>query len=97
MFDWLKRLLGIAPVEAKQEPLVLETPVVEETTQKPKKTTTQKPKKTTTKKAAPKKKEAAVDLSGMKKDELLAHAKKVGAKANASMKKDDIIAAINAS
>ena len=93
MFNWLKRLLGIAPVEVKQEPLVLETPVVET---KPKKTTTAKPKKTTTKKAAPKKK-AAVDLSSMKKDELLAHAKKVGAKANASMKKGDIIAAINAS
>ena len=96
MFNWLKRLLGIAPVEAKQETLVLETPVVEEATQTPKKTTAPKPKKTTTKKAAPKKKEAALDLSGMKKDELLAHAKKVGAKANASMKKDDILNAIKA-
>lgn len=36
----------------------------------------------------------AVDLNSMKKDELLAHAKKAGAKANASMKKADIIAAI---
>lgn len=65
---------------SQPEPLVLENPVVE---------------KTTKKKAAPKKK-AAVDLNSMKKDELLAHAKKVGAKANSSMKKNDIIAAINA-
>ena len=93
MLNWLKNMLGVAPVETKQEPLVLETPVVEE---KPKKTTTAKT-KTSTKKAATKKKEVAVDLSAMKKDELLAHAKNVGAKANASMKKDDIIAAINAS
>ena len=96
MFNWLKRLLGIAPVEAKQEPLVLETPVVEVPAEKPKKAKTQKP-KTTTKKAAPKKKAVKVDLAAMKKDELLAHGKNVGAKVNASMKKDDIIAAINAS
>lgn len=87
MLNWFKKLLGIAPVETK--PLVLETPVAT----KPKKTTTAKPKKAATKKAAPKKK--AIDLSAMKKDELLNYAKKVGAKANASMKKNDIIAAIN--
>lgn len=96
MLLWLKRLLGVAPVESKQETLVLAQEMRVEETPAPKKTTTQKP-KTTTKKAAPKKKEAAVDLASMKKDELLAHAKKVGAKANASMKKEDIIAAINAS
>ena len=94
MLNWLKKLLGIAPVEIKEEPLVLADPIVEETPA-PAKPKTKKA--TTTKKAAPKKKEAAVDLSAMKKDELLAHAKKVGAKANASMKKEDIIAAINAS
>ena len=96
MFNWLKKILGVAPVESKQEPLVLTQEMRVEETPKPKTVTTEKPKKTTTKKAAPKKKEAAVDLSTMKKDELLAHAKKVGAKANASMKKEDIIAAINA-
>ena len=36
------------------------------------------------------------DLDAMKKDALLAHAKKVKVKANASMTKADIIAAINA-
>jgi len=41
------------------------------------------------------KKKAKVDLDSMKKDELLAHAKKNGIKANASMKKADILAAIN--
>ena len=38
----------------------------------------------------------AGDLSAMKKDGLLAHAKKVKAKANASMTKAEIIEAINA-
>ena len=86
MLNWLKRTLGITPAS---EPLVLEKPVAA----KPKKAKTQKP-KATTKKAAPKKK--VVDLSAMKKDELLAHAKKSGVKVNASMKKADVIAAITA-
>ena len=85
MLNWLKRTLGIAPAST---PLVLEEPVAKTTKAKPKKTTTPK------KKAAPKKK--AVDLSAMKKDELLAHAKKSGVKVNASMKKADVISAINA-
>lgn len=54
MLSWLKRLLGTAPAEVKQEPLVLENPVVETVAEKPKKTTTPKP-KTATAKAAPKK------------------------------------------
>lgn len=82
MLNWFKNVFGITP--KREEPLVLTQEVRVEETVKPK----------TTKKAAPKKKEAAVDLSSMKKDELLAHAKKVGAKANASMKKEDIITAI---
>ena len=95
MFNWLKRLLGVAPVATTQEPLVLETPVVEKPVAKSKKPTKKAaPKK---KAAATKKKAAKVDLAAMKKDELLAHGKKVGAKVNASMKKGDIIAAINAS
>ena len=51
-------------------------------------------KKVATKKKATKKK--TVDLSAMKKDELLAHAKKSGVKVNASMKKADIIKSISA-
>lgn len=93
MLNWLKRTLGIAPAST---PLVLENPVVETTAAKSKKTAPKK-KATTkkaTKKSAPKKK--AVDLSTMKKDELLVHAKKSGANVNASMKKADIITAINA-
>lgn len=85
MLLWLKRLLGIVPVEVKKEPLVLADPVVEETPA---------PAKLKAKKAAPKKKEAAIDLESMTKNKVLAHAKTVGAKANASMKKADIIAAI---
>ena len=90
MLNWLKRTLGIVPPST---PLVLEEPVVKGKVKKtttPKKTATKK----TTKKSAPKKK--AVDLTAMKKDELLAHAKKSGAKVNASMKKADIIKAIKA-
>jgi hypothetical protein len=80
MLNWLKTLLGVAPVTPAP---VVEAPVAA------------KPK---AKKAAPKKKttKKAVDLSAMKKDELLAHAKKAGAKVNAGMKKADIITAINA-
>ena len=99
MFTWFKRLLGIAPAS---EPLVLDNPVVQPkaepvkekplgktTATKTKKATTAKPKKTT-KKAAPKKK-VAVNLDGMSKADLLAHAKANGIKANASLKKDEIL------
>ena len=89
MLNWFKRLLGVAPVQVTTEPVVEQA----KEPAKPK----AKAKKPAAKKAAPKKKAAKVDLAAMKKDELLAHAKKVGAKANASMKKDDIIAAIGAS
>ena len=94
MLNWLKRLLGIAPaapISTENKVVREEPPAPPKPKTPPKKTQT---KKTTTKKAAPKKK-AAVDLSSMKKDELLAHAKKAGVKANASMKKDEILAAIN--
>ena len=94
MLNWLKRLLGIAPAapQTTVNKIVRDDPPAAPKPKTPPKATA-KPKKTT-KKAAPKK--AAVDLSAMKKDELLAHAKKSGAKVNASMKKADIIAAINA-
>jgi hypothetical protein len=85
MLNWIKRLLGIAPVESKQEPLVLTQEMYVEETTKPKKTTTQKPKTST------KKKEKTLDYSTMKKDELLAYAKEKGIKANASLKKEEII------
>lgn len=58
MITWLKRLLGVAPVESNKETLVLTNEMKVEETAKPKTTTTPKP-KTTTKKPAPKKKEAA--------------------------------------
>lgn len=53
MFNWLKRLLGVAPAQTTQETLVLENPVVETTTEQPKKATAQKSKTTTN--ATPKK------------------------------------------
>jgi hypothetical protein len=84
MLNWFKRILGVAPVEPTP---VVETPVVA----KPKAKTKAAPKKKTTKKSA-----KVVDLSAMKKDELLAHGKKAGAKVNAGMKKADIIEAIKA-
>jgi hypothetical protein len=43
------------------------------------------------KKAAPKKKAPKVDLDSMSKKDLLAHAKKTGVKANASMNKAALI------
>ena len=45
----------------------------------------------TPKKAAPKKKAPKVDLASMSKKDLLAHAKKTGVKANASMNKAALI------
>jgi hypothetical protein len=51
------------------------------------------PAKKTTKKTATKK-TAKVDLDGMTKNDLLAHAKANGVKANASMKKAEILEAI---
>lgn len=71
-------------VEATPAP-VLE-PVLEEPVEVVKKVA--KPKKAATKKTA------KVDLDSMKKDELLAHAKANGIKANASMSKGAILDAI---
>ena len=93
MLNWLKRLLGIAPVapQATVNKIVKEDPPAA-----PKPKATGKPKKATTGKAKKTTKKAAVDLSTMKKDELLAHAKANGIKANASMSKQKLIDAINA-
>ena len=89
MFNWLKKMLGTAPAEPVQEPLVLENPIVEE------KPAPAKP-KTQKSVAKPKKKaQKSVDLDSMSKTQLLAEAKKRGIKSNASMKKADILAAIN--
>tara|TARA_Y100000385_G_C12646275_1_gene447578 strand:- start:298 stop:534 length:237 start_codon:yes stop_codon:yes gene_type:complete len=49
------------------------------------------PKKAAPKKATPKKKAPKVDLASMSKKDLLAHAKKTGVKANASMNKAALI------
>lgn len=81
MFKWLKSLLGF---DVPDTPVIAQEPVKEA----PKAKTTSKPKKTATKKAA------KVDLDAMKKDELLAHAKKNGIKANASMNKAALLDAI---
>jgi hypothetical protein len=51
MLNWLKRLFGTAPAETKQEPLVLENPVVKAVEEKPTETKPAKPKKAATKKA----------------------------------------------
>jgi len=93
MFKWLKRVMGYGTVES-----VIEMQFPSESApyisggEHPEKK--KAPKKTAPKKVASKKK--AVDLSTMKKDELLAHAKKSKVKVNASMKKADIIKAISA-
>jgi len=81
MFGWLKRLFGSEEVVkvAKSEP-VQETKAVEPAT--PKKTT----KKTKSKKGTGK-----CDFDKLTKTQLLAEAKHRGVKANASMKKADIL------
>jgi len=59
------------------------------------KATSEKPKATKPAKKTATKKSVTADLKGMSKNDLLAHAKKNGIKANASMKKADILTAIN--
>jgi hypothetical protein len=88
MFKWLKSLFG-----SKQETLELTPEMrVEEPTpvEKPKAEPAKKAEKKPTKKTSTKKK-ASVDLDGMSKAALLAHAKANGIKANASLKKDEIL------
>ena len=98
MFTWLKKLLGTAPatqevaevVKVNTDNAALNETVEVKAEQPKKKTTTKKPAtKKATKKTTPK-----VDLEGMSKPVLLAYAKDNGIKANASMKKADILAAI---
>ena len=78
MFKWLSKILGAG------EPHAVMEKVFAETTNEVQKTV-EKP----TKKA-----QKSVDLKSLKKAELLAHAKKNGVKANASMNKDAILKAI---
>lgn len=78
MFKWLEKLLGFGSV-----PAVIETVLTEPSSEAQK--IVQKPTK---------KPQESVDLKSMKKAELLAHAKKVGIKANSSMNKGAIIKAI---
>ena len=80
MFNWLTRLFKGTSVPEVIE-TVMEAPA-------PKKTTTKK--KTSSKKGTGK-----CDFNKLTKTQLLAEAKHRGVKANASMKKADILAAIN--
>ena len=85
MFKWIKDLF-----RKKEEPLVLAdsfTPPAEEVKTEPKVKPTPAPKK----KAA---KKVNVDLESMNKSQLLEYAKKHKVKANASMKKAEILEAI---
>lgn len=106
MFNWLKKLFGfdvpdtpvIAQAPVKEEPKAQVTKVVEvepapelkKSETKTKQAKKPAPKKAT-KKAEPKKAKASGDLSSMNKSQLLEEAKKRGVKANASLKKDEIL------
>ena len=76
MIKWLTRILGYGSV-----PEVIETVMAPQPT----------PKTKTVKKAEPKKTAPKVDFDSMKKNELLAYAKKNGIKANASMNKAALV------
>ena len=82
MFTWIKRLFGY---DVPDIPVIAQNSVKEDLKEVYE---ADKPKK------KPAKKKPKVDLDSMKKDELLAHAKANGVKANASMKKADLVAAI---
>ena len=81
MFKWLAKILGSGTPVAVME-TVFEEPTKPAT----------KVQKSATKPAT--KAQKSVDLKSLKKAELLAHAKKNGIKANASMNKDAILKAI---
>lgn len=98
MFKWIKGMFG-----KKEEPLVLTDPIkpVEEVKAEPKAMPKAAPKVSDEPKVtptpAPKKKAAKkvdVNLESMNKAELLEYAKKHKVKANASMKKAEILEAI---
>ena len=88
MIRWLKSLFGF---DVPDTPVIAQAPKKEEVKVEQAKPVA-KPKKQA-KKPAPKK-TVKVDLDSMKKNELLAHAKANGVKANASMTKAEILAAI---
>jgi len=95
MFTWLKKLFGS---DVPDTPVIAQAPKEETKSHVGKvvkveqATVPAKPKKQSKKPAT--KKTAKVDLDSMKKNELLAHAKANGIKANASMNKAEILAAI---
>lgn len=89
MIKWLKRIMGYGSLPEVIDTVMAPEPYVSGGTHPSAK------KKVTTKKVAIKKTKNKVDISAMKKDELLAHAKKSGVKVNASMKKADIVKAIS--
>lgn len=84
MFNWFKNLFSLSTNEVKQQTLVLNEVVPVEVTSE------EAPKKTAPKKKAAKK-ETLVDLDSMNKTQLLAEAKKRGIKANASLKKEELL------
>jgi len=90
MFNWLKNLFG-----GKKEVVPTPSPALKKAAVEAIKTAETAQIKTVTKsKKTTKKKSADADLESMSKKDLLAHAKKNGIKANASMNKGDILAAI---
>ena len=91
MFSWIKNLFS-----KKTEPLLLTDPIKHEDEVKvteslpepaPIKPKIEKPKK----KKAPTKKVDAVDFDSMNKTQLLAEAKNRGVKANASLKREELL------
>ena len=95
MFTWLKKLFGS---DVPDTPVIAQAPKEEvkshvgKVVKVEQATVPAKPKKQSKKPAT--KKTAKVDLDSMKKNELLAHAKANGVKANASMNKAALIDAI---
>ena len=85
MFTWIKRLFGY---DVPDTPVIAQNSLKEDLKEV---YVADKPKKTAVKKT---KKKAKVDLDSMKKNELLAHAKANGIKANASMNKAALVDAI---
>jgi hypothetical protein len=94
MFNWLKKLFGLDVPDTPVIAQTVKTEAPKATVGKVEEVVSDIPKATKSKPKA--KKTAKVDLTSMSKKDLLALAKEKGVKANASLKKDELIERINA-
>jgi hypothetical protein len=87
MLNWIKRILGIGPSVPAAVEAAIPAPEEKPVKAAPKPEKSPKPKKATKKTT----KKESVNFDAMSKADLLAHAKANGIKANASLKKSELV------